>query len=386
MNAFSPRSRISAAGRRPVADWVPELAARVARDGRAVLIAVADASGSTPREAGAAMIVTARDAVGTIGGGHLELEALRIARDALSNPVTPSSWVVRFPLAARLGQCCGGVATLAFIGVDQDARAWLDAAVACLRSATPVALVSRIGGAREQPAQLLVTGDSVSGSLGNADLDSAAIALARPRVRTRAAGAALMQSPSDGSTTLLIHVVLPHDFTVIVFGNGHVGRALVQVLGALPANVRWIDGRDSDFPASVPPNVEIVATDAPEDELAAAPRGAYVVVMTHSHPLDLQLIETALSRDDWRYLGLIGSRSKRNQFEKRLLARGLPPGAFARVTCPIGVGSGLAIRSKEPGAIAVAVAAEILALRESGVRDDFSAVRPLAEAVSKGRF
>lgn len=354
------------------------LAACVARDGRAVLVTVAHAIGSTPREAGAAMIVTAHDAFGTVGGGHLEFEALRIARDALSNATPPASWLVRFPLAARLGQCCGGVATLAFIAVDaggdshnrshsrSDDRGWLDAAVACVRTATPLALVSRIGGARESPAHLLVTADNVTGSLGDTELDSAAIALARPRVQARATGASLVQSPVGGETTLLIHVVLPTDFTVLVFGNGHVGRALVQVLGALPARVRWIDGRDSDFPANVAPNVEIVATDAPEDELADAPRGAHVVVMTHSHPLDLQLIATALSRDDWRYLGLIGSRAKRNQFQRRLAARGLAPEQFARVTCPIGARSGLAIRSKEPGAIAVAVVAEILALREMG--------------------
>jgi xanthine dehydrogenase accessory factor len=369
-----------------MADWVQALAVRVARDGRAVLITVAHASGSTPREAGAAMIVTAQEAYGTIGGGHLEFEALRIARDALSNTTTPASWLVRFPLAARLGQCCGGVATLAFIAVEHDANghtpAWLDAAVACLRGDAPLALVSRIGGAREQPAQLVVTADRAIGSLGDADLDAVAIALARPGVEAQAADAALMPSPLDDSTTLLIHVVLPHDFTVLVFGNGHVGRALVQVLGALPAKVRWIDERDTDFPANIPPNVEIVATDAPEDELAAAPRGACVVVMTHSHPLDLRLIEVALVRDDWRYLGLIGSQSKRNQFEKRLLARGLAPAKFARVTCPIGARNGLAIRSKEPGAIAVAVVAEILALREHSQTGSDSISSPSSRTIA----
>jgi xanthine dehydrogenase accessory factor len=369
-----------------MADWLPELSSRVARGGRAVLVTVAHATGSTPREAGAAMIVSARDAFGTIGGGHLEFEALRIARDALSTATTPASWLVRFPLAARLGQCCGGVATLAFIAVDHDARPWLDAALACRRTPTPMALVSRIGGAQQRPAQMLVTADTVTGSLGDGDLDSAAIALARPRVLASTAGAVLAPSPAGAATTLLIHVVMPHDFNVVVFGNGHVGRALVQVLGALPAKVRWIDGRDTDFPASVPPNVEIVATDAPEDELSNAPRGACVIVMTHSHPLDLLLIQTALARDDWRYLGLIGSQAKRNQFEKRLVARGMAPEGFARVTCPIGIRSGVGIRSKEPGAIAVAVAAEILALRESRVRDDFSTVRPLAEAISKSRL
>ena len=65
-------------------------------------------------------------------------------------------------------------------------------------------------------------------------------------------------------------------------------------------------------------------------------RGAFVVVTTHSHALDFTLIEAALARDDWRYVGLIGSKSKRAQFERRLAARGHAAEALARVRCPIG--------------------------------------------------
>ena len=73
----------------------------------------------------------------------------------------------------------------------------------------------------------------------------------------------------------LIRTIRRHrdDFDVLVFGNGHVGRALVQVLGALPARVTWVDEREEDFPASVPANVAVVATDLPEAELNAAPHG-----------------------------------------------------------------------------------------------------------------
>ncbi len=158
----------------------------------------------------------------------------------------------------------------------------------------------------------------------------------------------------------------PDAFPVLVFGNGHVGRALVQVLGALPAHVRWIDAREDDFPADGSgQRRRSSSTDAPEDEIAHAPHGAFVVVLTHSHPLDFALVEAALARDDWRYLGLIGSRAKRAQFERRLAARGMAAEALARVVCPIGVRSGIAIRSKEPGAIAIAVAAEIVAARDA---------------------
>ena len=340
------------------------LAARVARDRRAVLVTVAHATGSTPREPGTAMVVGAHDIAGTIGGGHLEFEAIRLARDALAHDPAPAPWLVRFPLAARLGQCCGGVATLAFAVVVDEVHAWLDTAVACERTGTVMAIVTRIGGGDDRRQHMVVTADHAAGSLGDTALDSAAVGAARPRIAGRRQDTALVASPTGDGSTLLVHTIPPCDFHVLVFGNGHVGRALVQVLGALPAAVRWIDARDADFPQTVPGNVEIVATDLPEAELNAAPHGAFVVVTTHNHALDLDLVTAAFARDDWRYLGLIGSASKRNQFEKRLLARGFTLERFARLVCPIGRSAGVAIRSKEPGAIAVAVAAEMLALRE----------------------
>ena len=171
---------------------------------------------------------------------------------------------MRFPLAARLGQCCGGVATLAFVVVATPP--WLETASACTRTAVPFALVTRIGAGGDAAAQMLVTADDATGSLGDAALDSHAIAAARPRAQARASGAWLLAPTAPGGATLLVHAVAPSTFDVLVFGNGHVGRALAQVLGALPARVRWIDGREHDFPATVPDNVEVVLTDAPEDE------------------------------------------------------------------------------------------------------------------------
>ena len=356
-----------------MADWVRALAAEAAAGRRAVLVSVAHAAGSTPREAGAAMVVTAAHTHGTIGGGHLEFEAIRIARDALANPLAPAPWVVRFPLAARLGQCCGGAATLAFVMVA--CPGWLEAAATCERTAVAFALVTRIGPGGEASRQMLVTADDATGSLGDPALDSDAIAVARPRAQARATGAWMVPATSHAGRTLLVHAAAPAEFTILVFGNGHVGRALVQVLGALPAHVRWIDGREHDFPAEVPNNVEVVTTDAPGDELADAPAGAYVLILTHSHALDFVLLESALQRDDWRYLGVIGSKSKRNQFEKRLAARGVAPALLEHIVCPIGT-SAVGIRGKEPGAIAVAVAAELLVLRERALGRPGSADAP----------
>lgn len=339
-----------------------ELARAIAADGRAAIVAIAHGSGSIPREPGAWQVVSAGGAAGTIGGGHLEHEASRLARDAVAGTTPAATWLVRFPLAARLGQCCGGVATVAFAVVDA-ADGWLDVALACERTGAGFALVHRLGVADGAARLLVVTADDSRGSIGDADLDSAAVAAARGRL----APGGVTGLAEVGAASLFIHVVRPQAFDLLVFGNGHVGRALVQVLGALACRVRWIDEREADFPAHIPGNVEVVVTDAPADELADAPRGACVVVTTHSHILDFEIVEAALARDDWTYLGLIGSASKRAQFARRLASRGVSVDAFARVTCPIGASAGLA--GKEPGVIAVGVAAEILALRERRASD-----------------
>jgi xanthine dehydrogenase accessory factor len=349
--------------------WPDALAAALEHFPRAVLVTVADARGSTPRESGAAMLVTQGGIAGTIGGGHLEFEASRLAREALSatgDATTPAAtWLVRFPLAARLGQCCGGVATLALQTIDRDDAGWLAIARACLRTQAPFALVATIGSGRAAAARLLVTTDDARGTLGDSALDSAAVAAARGRLTAspgpRNGGTGIVEI---GGATLLLHVVRPVDFHVLLFGNGHVGRALVQVLGALPARVTWVDERESDFPPALPANVDVVATDTPDAELRAAPPGTYVLIMTHSHALDFDLAQAALARDDWRYVGMIGSNAKRAQFERRVAERGIKADAAARITCPIGA-TIRGMSGKEPGIIAVAVAAEILALRES---------------------
>ncbi|HJU22020.1 MAG TPA: xanthine dehydrogenase accessory protein XdhC [Casimicrobiaceae bacterium] len=351
--------------------WLDALAAALSSDAHAMLVVLAGAKGSTPREAGTAMIVAPQACIGSIGGGHLEYEAIRIAREALRDNAK-GSWLVRFPLAARLGQCCGGVATLSFSRIDANALAWLEAAQACARAGAPFALVSRFDA--DATSRLVVTRDDIRGTLGDARLDSDAIAAARLRLAHESDGATIVAAAGEGAAPLLLHVVRPEQFFVLVFGNGHVGRALVNVLGVVAARVRWIDSRADDFPAHVPANVEIVATDEPEDEIPHAPGGAFVVVTTHSHALDYTLIEAALARDDWRYLGLIGSKSKRAQFERRLEARGVARESFARIHCPIGANVG--IRGKQPGAIAVAIAAEMLMARE-GCERSVSAPRGL---------
>jgi len=326
----------------------------LAAEGRAVLVTVAATRGSAPREAGAWMIVTATTAQATIGGGHLEFEALRMARDAL-RAGTPGSWLTRFPLAARLGQCCGGVATVLFRCFDTGAADWLDALARRVECDASVALATPVALGVHEPTPVTVDGAAVAG-LPEVVLAEAQALLAR-------ADAPPTVVEDDGAPWF-VERVTARDFHVVVFGNGHVGRALVQVLGAIPCSVTWVDERGQDFPAIAPANVTMVATDVPEAEVRAAAPASMFLVMTHSHALDFDLVGAVLAQDDFRYAGMIGSKSKRAQLERRLTARGVAPETIARVTCPIGISG---IGGRTPGVIAVAVAAQLIQAYEGAV-------------------
>jgi xanthine dehydrogenase accessory protein XdhC len=152
----------------------------------------------------------------------------------------------------------------------------------------------------------------------------------------------------------------PVPMHVVLFGAGHVGHALVELLGNLPCVVQWVDERDELFPDETPANVQIEATDTPEAIVDTAPPGAYFLVMTHNHALDFSLAARIMRRRDFTYFGMIGSKTKRVKFERRLLERGVELERLAQMTCPIGVSG---IVDKAPATIAVAVCAELLLMR-----------------------
>ena len=154
---------------------------------------------------------------------------------------------------------------------------------------------------------------------------------------------------------------------VLLFGAGHVGKALARALAPLPLRLRWIDSRADAFPDPAPPCVEVVVSERLLDEVEAAPPAAAFLVLTHSHALDSMICAAALQRGDFAYLGLIGSRTKRAQFERAFRDLGIPEERIARLVCPIGGGR---IRDKRPAVIAALVAAELLeALADAAAKD-----------------
>jgi xanthine dehydrogenase accessory factor len=329
-------------------DWLGA-AANLPESEPAVLVTVALVEGSGPREPGAKMLVTRARQFDTIGGGHLEMRAVEISR-AMLRGEGPSRRVERFALGPSLGQCCGGVVHLAFERVDGDLPAVLAALHEhrnrdCWR-------VSSIDGA---PTSILL--DAFGERIAGSDAGSEPACVGEPATRPI--------RDADGNRWLVDVCRAPRAHLTL-FGAGHVGAAIVRALADLPCRVTWVDERAEQFPPEVPANVRVEACDAPEALVAAAPPGGSFLVMTHQHALDLRLTEAILARGDAGWFGLIGSQTKRRQFEHRLRARGIAPERIAAMVCPIGLPG---IAGKAPAVIAASVCAQLLIAWEAAERD-----------------
>lgn len=258
----------------------PDDIERLRGDGEAAVLArVAAARGSTPREAGAWMLVTPRRTLGTIGGGQLEYMVIDEARALLGRGGPGSEMDI--PLGPEIGQCCGGRTRLVLTRLD--AEGW-----------------------------------DALGALAAADWKA-----------------------------------LP---LVMVFGAGHVGRALAAALALAPVRPVLVDPRPEEL-AMAPAGIEAVATPMPEAMVRGAPPGTAFVILTHDHALDFLIAREALARRDAAYVGMIGSETKRVQFT-RWLARAEGGAVDAgRLVCPIGAAGR---PDKRPAVIAAFVVAEIL--------------------------
>lgn len=275
------------------------------------VVEVARARGSTPREAGAWMLVSFAATLGTIGGGQLEWMAIDEARRLLRTAAPcgrgdgAAHVALEIPLGPEIGQCCGG-------------RVTVDIRVAC------------------------------------AAMRSELIAAARREDATR-----------------------PH---VILFGGGHVGRALVAGLSLLPLRVIVVETRAAAL-EGLGAGVETRLTPVPEEAVRAAPPGSATIVLTHDHALDFLLAAEALGRGDFAYVGMIGSKTKRATFRRWFLAEaGGTARQFASLVCPIG---GDAVRDKRPAVIAALAAAEVVtALARGGAVGSEAEAAPRAGASS----
>lgn len=327
-----------------LADWARQ--ARSALDhGPAALVSILAIAGSAPRGPGTRMVVGPRRILGTIGGGVLEHRATAAARELLTRP--PGSWAVRdyvlgagrracpgplgcircgcaVPMPASeeiaLPQCCGGRARVLLEHLDPGDAHWLAAML---------------------PGRTLQVGLEPHRATHEV---TESLADALPARGTLPRAGAVLHVPVGAPPRPLY-----------LFGAGHVGRAIARALQDLPFELRWFDSRADEAADAGARHADDPALEA---LVAQAPQEAIVLILTHDHGLDYRLARAALSRC-LAFTGLIGSASKRARFLGQLRRDGLSETALAGLTCPIGAPG---ISGKEPAVIAIAVAAQLLAL------------------------
>lgn len=306
------------------------LDAALAAGRRCCLITLASVEGSSPRETGTRMIVFEGGAYsGTIGGGALEWQTLAFAQHLLAEAPEGRAAFRTFSLGPDLGQCCGGRVRVLFEALATEDRNWI----------APLAKVESSG--------LFAT----RGERDGRGIFQRAVTSTLPVLPLSFAdNATLVERHGEARTPLLL------------FGAGHVGRALVLALGPLPFAVRWIDTRPEAFPGVQPANVTSVLASDPVAEVAIAPPGTLLLAMTHSHALDFDLVAAGLANPAIALVGVIGSATKRARFSSRLATLGLPQNAISRMICPIGL---LSLKDKSPAVIAAGIVVQLLEAREA---------------------
>ena len=235
-------------------------------------------------------------------------------------------------------------------------------------------LETRGSAPREAGTRMWVTATETRGTIGGGNLEYTALKIAREmllsgevrRERRFALGDSLGQC-CGGQVTLAFTLKedpVEHEtvnFHVVLFGAGHVGKEVARILERLPCRLTWVDPRPDVFPSVVGKNVKVVIEEEPAWMVDEAPPGAHYLVMTHSHALDLELVERVLRRKDRKFLGLIGSETKAAKFRNRLRQKGVSEHQLSTLVSPIG----LFKAGKHPAEVAVSAVAQLLHLQRS---------------------
>ncbi|SMB79057.1 xanthine dehydrogenase accessory protein XdhC [Deinococcus hopiensis] len=235
---------------------------------------------------------------------------------------------------------------------------------------------------REPGAKMVVGLRKTWDTVGGGNLEATAVERARALLACGATTPELLAlrltdtAPNEygrqccgGEVTLLLEPLLTVRPTLAIFGLGHVGLALAQILNTLPVHLHLIDSRVAQLvPERLQPlrggEARIHALHAPIPEVALSdlPAGSHIVILTHDHAEDAALCDAALRRPDLGFIGLIGSKVKWARFREQLRSVGHTDADLARITTPIGVPG---IGGKRPAVIAISAAAQLVQVLEA---------------------
>lgn len=345
------------------------MAARRESGRRFAVATVVRTVGSTPQVAGATLVLgdgePVRAAVGTLGGGCVEADAIETSQAILkSGGHSLRAYELTEELAWNTGLVCGGTMWILVQRDDQaltfDGIDLLPELVGASTGAAPVALVTRLG---KHQGELTLQGriavranGSRLGSLGDAQADQ------------RATAEALLQLPHGTARTvrsetedLLIEAIASRP-RIVIAGGGHVALAIARQAAMLDFNVTIVEDRPEFADPARFPNATILQGDVPAmlEQIDYA-WNSFIVIATRGHKLDADCMRAAV-RTRARYIGLLGSRRKTVLIDEMLRAEGVSDERLAAVHAPVGLDLG----GRTPAEIAMSVMAEVTAIRYQG--------------------
>jgi xanthine dehydrogenase accessory factor len=332
-----------------------------------VLATVVRTKGSTPQKAGAMLLV--RDdgsGMGTLGGGCVEGDIWFAAKEILRRGGGPEfrDYYLNEDVAARDGLVCGGTMYF-YLEPVRDAADFLPIVseiAGAYEGGDPVSLATVVNGppgARNLGAKLLLRSNgTVSGSLGDPQLDAKAVEIGR---RVADLGSSDSHITEDGVELFVEGFTTPP--TLVMVGGGHVGKATADLAHTLGYRVIVVDDRPEFANAQRFPYAEQVVV-TPYDGWAGQVSlnvNSYVVVATRGHRFDDMALESALDAPSC-YIGLLGSRRKTLMIYQRLARQGISTERLKQVHSPIG----LDIAAITPEELAVSIMAEVIMARRGG--------------------
>ena len=349
--------------------WLKPIKTALALNNGFVLITIIATKGSTPCSNGDKIVYTANEAAfGSIGGGNLEFKALSFAKDML-NLKDNSNQLIKYPLGATLGQCCGGYVKVMFESFVRSnstlkgTDSWVEKVSKLYRDSEDFILATAINNdnnSKLDKQKFLYTNKNFYSYSDDKELSNFVKENASSLMQSSQSPTIVeFENQSGFKSEVCLEKVLSSKLQpVVIFGAGHISRALMPILINLPIKLFWIDDRQEQFDKyqGDTSQIKIICDDFVES-VSDLPTDIYCLVITYSHKIDYEICETMINQNNFSYLGMIGSSIKGKKFRDRLIQKKYPKEVVKKFTCPIGEKQNFL---KSPTAIAVTIAMDLI--------------------------
>ncbi|MDB9937571.1 XdhC family protein [Candidatus Thioglobus sp.] len=345
--------------------WLKPVKTASALNNGFVLLTIISTKGSTPCSKGDKIVFSGAESVfGSIGGGNLEFKALSFAEELLSLN-SNGTYLKKYPLGASLGQCCGGYVNVMFESFIQsdETNSWIETVSNLLQDNEDFIVATIVDSNSEiefSSKKFVYLDGNLSPNIDDKKISSFITKSAKDLLLlTDSPTIVQFENQSGALTEVCFEKVLTSEVQpVVIFGAGHISRALMPILINLPIKIYWVDDRAEQFDKyqGDTSQIDIICDDFVQS-IPDLPDSSYCLVITYSHQIDFEICEKMITQNNFSYLGMIGSEIKGKKFRDRFHQKNFSEEVINKFICPIGDKQKFL---KSPAAIAVTIAMDLI--------------------------